>query len=502
MGYGKRFYALLLSMMAASSIITLYTFGTRAEDPAGPSEATAFRGSATKGDRLIEIKRALDSVAAHRERVAGAVDAVAASIKARGSPAPPVPRAVAAAEAARGAAAAAAAGLRGAVAAAAPAAAAAAPAAAAPAPAAAMPAKTMIMVCGTDGSGTRSAVKLLQSLGVTMAVDDTGTMDIHAERANLQGWPSIVKKILPYARSGGGTDYRPSDLPAAVHEEAKRWVERLLSVYAPKGGRAASGGDLAVSWGFKAPVSMHLVPVIAEVLAARGEGLRVLHVVRDGRDISFSGNQSPVRKFWDLLHPAEGAEAAGAEAAALRLWDENNVGAYRFGERHAARPSPVARTLGLEGPGGPGDSNFGARGLDGPGDSNLRARELDGFWMDYMALRIEDLVFAERKVPLVQRVAAFVGADAAAERVCCVAKRQGGDMGSHSSGSRGQDVRSRYGKWRAKMPGLAEPAKGKMASAAAASEGLRLFGYEPQVESLWKGAQLSAADCAATSCPL
>lgn len=52
----------------------------------------------------------------------------------------------------------------------------------------------LLMVGGTDGSGTRSVVDLLENLGVMMAVDDEGTMDVHGEEMQ-GGWPPIVKKV-------------------------------------------------------------------------------------------------------------------------------------------------------------------------------------------------------------------------------------------------------------------------------------------------------------------
>ena len=52
---------------------------------------------------------------------------------------------------------------------------------------------------------------------------------------------------------------------------------------------------LGVKWGFKAPVSMLLVPFLKEMAPG---GLKFLHVVRDGRDIAFSGNKTPVSKFY------------------------------------------------------------------------------------------------------------------------------------------------------------------------------------------------------------
>ena len=44
-----------------------------------------------------------------------------------------------------------------------------------------------LAVGGSDGSGTRSVVALLEDLGVNMVVDDRGTNDVHADE--MGGWP-------------------------------------------------------------------------------------------------------------------------------------------------------------------------------------------------------------------------------------------------------------------------------------------------------------------------
>lgn len=95
--------------------------------------------------------------------------------------------------------------------------------------------------------------------------------------------------------------------------------------------RSPSRGEAAarhVSWGFKAPVSMVLVPFFEE---AWGKA-KFLHVVRDGRDIAFSGNQTPVEKFYEDMFP-KGSRETGLQEPSLRaiaLWDRWNVGVYEW----------------------------------------------------------------------------------------------------------------------------------------------------------------------------
>lgn len=58
---------------------------------------------------------------------------------------------------------------------------------------------SVLMVGGTDGSGTRSIVVMLQQLGVRMVVDDKGTQDVHA--ATMGGWPPPVAAVVSVNRN-------------------------------------------------------------------------------------------------------------------------------------------------------------------------------------------------------------------------------------------------------------------------------------------------------------
>lgn len=83
-----------------------------------------------------------------------------------------------------------------------------------------------------------------------------------------------------------------------------------------------------MSWGFKAPISMVLVPFFEEAWG----NAKFLHVVRDGRDIAFSGNQTPVEKFYTDMFPRGSRELGFKEPSlkAVALWDRWNVGVYEW----------------------------------------------------------------------------------------------------------------------------------------------------------------------------
>lgn len=68
-----------------------------------------------------------------------------------------------------------------------------------------------LIVGGTDGSGTRGVVALLQRLKVPMVVEDLGTMDVHgAPYMAKGGWPMVVRPVIEWSQ---GTSYEPRAAP-------------------------------------------------------------------------------------------------------------------------------------------------------------------------------------------------------------------------------------------------------------------------------------------------
>ncbi len=63
----------------------------------------------------------------------------------------------------------------------------------------------VLIIGGSDGSGTRGVVDVLQSLHVDVVYEDRGTMDVHGqEMFEGLGWPELVKVAL---RASGGSAY-------------------------------------------------------------------------------------------------------------------------------------------------------------------------------------------------------------------------------------------------------------------------------------------------------
>jgi hypothetical protein len=162
----------------------------------------------------------------------------------------------------------------------------------------------VLVVGGTDGSGTRRVVQLLTQLGVTIVSEDPETYDIHADL--FGGWPKVVEPLL---HSTGSITYEINDIPLQLRTSTEYNLRRLLQQAEkdskkPQSRILAVGGALPtppnvhssrVKYGFKAPVAMTLVPW----WKALNQHFLFLHVIRDGRDIAFSANQVRLNFFLD-----------------------------------------------------------------------------------------------------------------------------------------------------------------------------------------------------------
>jgi hypothetical protein len=155
---------------------------------------------------------------------------------------------------------------------------------------------SVLIVGGTDGSGTRRVVEVLALLGVNMVSEDPETLDVHADLVG--GWPDIVRPVIQATRNTNydhetalpwkikkDTVHKVQDVLKLAKDDALRPQSKFLSV----GGRLDTPRGVhayGVAYGIKAPVSMTMVPS----LHAAVPNLKFLHVVRDGRDIAFSTN--------------------------------------------------------------------------------------------------------------------------------------------------------------------------------------------------------------------
>jgi len=293
--------------------------------------------------------------------------------------------------------------------------------------------KVSLVVAGTDGSGTRSVVDLMVRLGVNMVIDDRGTNDVEGYELGKGGWPPPVRLVLDAVHT---INYEVNGLPAKVQNDVGSAMRNFMKAMGNKASKnlgkkktAKTASTSKVDWGFKAPVSMCLVPFMLKEL----QQMKLLHVVRDGRDIAFSGNQSPVGKFYNNQYTND--KGLGPEGKAIQLWSDWNTQLLEWEQQHG-----------------------------------------DGTAFDYMVIRTEDLVTSETRYATIRQLAEFVGSSLAERDLCCIAMEQNKDLGSHSYAKKEKKVTQRYGKWHKKVEG--NPTLSNTLHVEG-KHGLEVFGYEP-----------------------
>ena len=339
--------------------------------------------------------------------------------------------------------------------------------------------QSVLVVGGTDGSGTRRVVQILTQLGVTMVSEDPETYDIHADAVG--GWPPIVSPVIAQAKS---LAYDPVTLPEALQTRMKTSLQKLLDIaesdsHKPTSYVLAKGGALPrpkgisvsrIKYGFKAPVAMTLAPYWAYMLPH----FRLLHVLRDGRDIAFSANQGPVAKFFTSMY---GQTTERDELKAIRLWSDWNTQLKQWAIDRVNKFSTIPENA---------DKSFG-----------------------YFAIHTEDLVDQNKDVRFaaMAHLAKWIGSDISDKDLCCLAIQGSTFMGSHDRTEKNQkganNVSKRYGKWRRLFQ--IDPNLGLQLSRLGAA-GLIAFGYEPMRALASEGGSvdgkvcsLSIADCGPAS---
>jgi hypothetical protein len=165
----------------------------------------------------------------------------------------------------------------------------------------------VLIIGGSDGSGTRAFVDTLKQLGVTIVADDPDTFDVHAaEIFQKKGWPALVNTVLEQTHSGNyDWDDLPKDTQQVLEREVKRFLKGLSAKYERQQQRqadAADGGPRSwsrwrlssrpnnppnmappaagatkVAFAIKAPVAMLVLPVLAQFMGP----LKFVHVLRE-----------------------------------------------------------------------------------------------------------------------------------------------------------------------------------------------------------------------------
>ena len=147
----------------------------------------------------------------------------------------------------------------------------------------------LLVIGGSDGSGTRAVVDPLQQhLGVIAVSDDARTFDVEAtELMQGQGWPGVVNMVLNETHSAR---YDYDDLSSSARNTIRPDLEKYWKIlqmrqrykwkvysrhYANSTNRIPR--PESVSFAMKAPVTMLLLPVLTNIFGR----IKFLHVVRE-----------------------------------------------------------------------------------------------------------------------------------------------------------------------------------------------------------------------------
>jgi len=140
----------------------------------------------------------------------------------------------------------------------------------------------VLIVGGSDGSGTRAVVQVLQQLGVPFIMDDPTTKDVHAQEIySKQGWPALIQDLFSMTHS---PNFEWDDLTLAkrqvILEKMKPFAKSLNRKYRMARDRQkmeTPNANTSVLLAFKAPVSMLALPVLTQLLG----NVLFLQVVRE-----------------------------------------------------------------------------------------------------------------------------------------------------------------------------------------------------------------------------
>jgi hypothetical protein len=165
-----------------------------------------------------------------------------------------------------------------------------------------------LMIGGVGGSGTRLFVDFFKSAGMFMG----SRLDEHND----------ARSLIPYTK-GTITTYFGYDrvLPPRI---MKRFIEdNELGLIRHRDNIP----DPMMPWGVKAPPLILLLPLLIQMFPQ----MKFLHIVRDGRDMAFSGNQRQTRFFAHYLIDERLWEAP-LPVRSIAYWSIVNHEARSFGE--------------------------------------------------------------------------------------------------------------------------------------------------------------------------
>lgn len=168
-----------------------------------------------------------------------------------------------------------------------------------------------VVICALGGSGTRVVARIVSKAGCYMGSNRNRAEDAVEFVEFYDRWINryLLREVAPLCREED--DLMSADFHASV---ARHLAEIPGST---------------VPWGWKEPRSHFLLPF----LHAKYPELKLIHVIRDGRDMAFSQNRNQLRKHGPAILAASLLDAPPPVQMAA-LWSRVNLTLGAYAEAH------------------------------------------------------------------------------------------------------------------------------------------------------------------------
>jgi hypothetical protein len=186
-------------------------------------------------------------------------------------------------------------------------------------PGGAAQAESPLVILGTGGSGTRAVASLAREAGYYMGSNLNPAGDSLDLGRLMRRWPNRYLRVSNWVDEMWlGSDRRRFRFPRAMAGDFQAAIEE----------HRRGLEDPAAPWGWKAPRTILLLPFVYEMLPSA----RIVHLVRDGRDMAYSRNQNQLRQHGRKVLPPSEKRIPRAHAS-IMFWARLNLAAARYGER-------------------------------------------------------------------------------------------------------------------------------------------------------------------------
>jgi hypothetical protein len=165
------------------------------------------------------------------------------------------------------------------------------------------------IIGATGGSGTRVVARIVRHGGMFIGTNLNISEDALDFGDYSDRWINVFR--------AGPASALPPATRAEMTDDLKATLEKHLAPLSPT----------ARAWGWKEPRSIFLLPFFHSQFPA----LKFLHVIRDGRDMTYSANQNQLLKHGNVL--LDGNQAGVSQPLrSIALWSRLNLLTAEYGE--------------------------------------------------------------------------------------------------------------------------------------------------------------------------